>query len=223
MSTNIQVHNLGNITYEKGLAVQETFFSDNINKKIDKNYHSTTNHLLLCQHFPVITLGKSGKIEHLLKHQQYLQANGIDFFTTNRGGDITAHNLGQLVAYPVLDLECFFTDIKKYVFLLEEAIILTLNAYKILGERSAGETGVWIDVGSSSQRKIAAIGVKTSRWITMHGLALNVNNDLEIFKHIIPCGIPKLVTSMEKELGFSPNFHEVEHIFTNHFLTLFAN
>jgi lipoyl(octanoyl) transferase len=223
MNTKIVVHHLGIINYVKGIAVQESFFNDNIHKKLNKDYISTTHHLLLCEHYPVITLGKSGKIEHLLQRKQYLQASGIEFYSVNRGGDITAHNQGQLVVYPILDLEIFFTDLKKYVHLLEESVILTLSSYNIVGERSVGETGVWIDVGKSSQRKIAAIGVKTSRWVTMHGLALNVNNDLAIFEYIIPCGISKAVTSMKNELGYSPNFQEVEHTFVSHFLSLFGN
>lgn len=222
MNTNIQVHKLGIVSYSQGLALQERFFNDNIKKKIDKDFHLTSNHIILCQHAPVITLGKSGKYKHLLKDETTLLEQGIAFSHVNRGGDITAHNPGQLVVYPILDLEFFFTDIKKYVNFLEESIIRTMADFDIEASRSHGETGVWIGVGTSEVRKIAAIGVKTSRWITMHGMALNVNNDLKIFENIIPCGIAdKRVTSMSLELGDSIEISTVENKLLQHFMSLF--
>jgi len=163
----------------------------------------TTNHLLFVEHTPVYTLGKSGHIENLLIGEDEMRDKGIEFFKTNRGGDITFHGPGQLVGYPILDLEKFGTDIGKYMRNLEEVIIRTLDAFCIKGYRSTGETGVWIEPGiQGKERKIAAMGVRCSRWITMHGFALNVNTDLAYFKNIVACGIQdKLVTSMEKELG----------------------
>ena len=172
----------------------------------------TTNHFLLCEHPPVYTLGKSGKKEHVLMTDAELLQQGIAFFHTNRGGDITFHGLQQIVGYPILDLENYYTDIGKYLRNLEELIILTIAEYGIKGERSQGETGVWIDPGvNGKERKICAIGVRCSRWITMHGFALNVNTDLGYFNHIIPCGIQhKQVTSIEKELGRKPDYEEVK-------------
>ncbi len=163
----------------------------------------TQNYFLLCEHPPVYTLGKSGKKEHVLMSEAELDRNNISFFNTNRGGDITFHGPQQIVGYPILDLEKFDTDIGKYLRKLEELVIITLAHFGITGERSFGETGVWLDPGTPGrERKICAIGVRCSRWITMHGFALNVNTDLSYFDHIIPCGIVgKQVTSMEKELG----------------------
>lgn len=168
----------------------------------------TVNHFLLCEHPPVYTLGKSGKKEHVLMTDEELQENNIGFFNTNRGGDITFHGLQQIVGYPILDLEKYETDIGKYLRNLEETVILTLAEYGIKGDRSKGETGVWIEPGIlGRERKICAIGVRCSRWITMHGFALNVNTDLDYFNNIIPCGIQnKQVTSIEKELGYSVDY-----------------
>jgi len=163
----------------------------------------TRHTLLFVEHPPVYTLGKSGKIEHVLISEEERQARGIDFFYTNRGGDITFHGPQQLVGYPILDLEKFYTDIGRYLRNLEEVIILTMAEYGLKGERSAGETGVWLEPGiPGKERKICAIGVRCSRWITMHGFAFNVNTDLGYFDNIIPCGIQnKQVTSLAKELG----------------------
>ncbi len=185
----------------------------------------TTNYFLLCEHPPVYTLGKSGKKENVLMTDEELQANDIAFFNTNRGGDITFHGLQQIVGYPILDLEKYYTDIGKYLRNLEEAIILTIAEYGIKGGRSKGETGVWIDEDvAGSERKICAIGVRCSRWITMHGFALNVNTDLSYFNNIIPCGIQnKQVTSMEKELGYAVDYNEVKEKLKRNFEKVFES
>ena len=183
---------------------------------------STPNYLYWVEHPPVITLGKSGLPKHLLLNEQELTDKGIEFFTTNRGGDITFHGPGQLVGYPILDLENFFTDIHKYLRLLEEAIILTLKEYGLSAERSEGETGVWLDVGTPFARKICAMGVKASRWVTMHGFALNVNTDLSYFDYIVPCGIQgKAVTSLAAELKKEIPLNEVKAKILTHFSALF--
>lgn len=182
----------------------------------------TPNYFYWVEHPPVITLGKSGLPKHLLLDQNQLSKKGIEFFTTNRGGDITFHGPGQLVGYPILDLENFFTDIHKYLRLLEEAIILTLKEYGLNPERSEGETGVWLDVGTPFARKICAMGVKASRWVTMHGFALNVNTDLTYFDYIVPCGIQgKAVTSLAAELNRSVSIDEVKVKIVHHFSELF--
>jgi len=173
---------------------------------------ATTNYFLFCEHPAVYTLGKSGNISNVLMSEAELAENDIQFFNTNRGGDITFHGLQQIVGYPIVDLENFYTDIGKYLRNLEEVIILTIAAYGIKGERSGGETGVWIEPGvPGRERKICAIGVRCSRWITMHGFALNVNTDLSYFNNIIPCGIQnKQVTSIERELGHKVDYDEVK-------------
>ncbi len=167
---------------------------------------NTRHHLLLCEHPPVYTLGKSGHAENVLISEAVLRQKGIEYYETNRGGDITFHGPGQIVGYPILDLEKYYTDIGKYLRNLEEVIILTLQQYGIKGERSPGETGVWIEPSvKGRERKICAMGVRCSRWVTMHGFALNVNTSLDYFNYIIPCGIAnKQVTSVEKELGYNP-------------------
>jgi len=172
----------------------------------------TSNYLLFVEHPPVYTLGKSGHMENVLIDEGHMKEKGIDFFRTNRGGDITFHGPGQIVGYPILDLERFYTDIGKYLRNLEEVIILVLKTYGIRGDRSHGETGVWIESGvKGRERKICAIGVRCSRWITMHGFAFNVNTDLEYFGNIVPCGIQdKQVTSLEKELGRALPMEEVK-------------
>ena len=173
---------------------------------------STQHYLLFVEHPPVYTLGKSGDMKNVLMDEAQLKANGIEFFRTNRGGDITFHGNDQIVGYPILDLEKFYTDIGKYLRNIEEVIILTMADYGLTGSRSAGETGVWLDPEiKGRERKICAIGVRSSRWITMHGFAFNVNTDLSYFNHIIPCGIGnKQVTSLEKELGRKISFEEVK-------------
>ncbi|HEY8893749.1 MAG TPA: lipoyl(octanoyl) transferase LipB [Niastella sp.] len=173
---------------------------------------TTTNHLLFVEHPPVYTLGKSGDIAHVLINEEERAAKGISFYHTNRGGDITFHGKEQLVGYPILDLERFYTDIGKYLRNLEDVIIATMADYGLKGERSPGETGVWLDAAiKGKERKICAMGIRCSRWITMHGFAFNINTDLTYFDYIIPCGIQnKQVTSMQKELGRSLDMNEVK-------------
>lgn len=184
---------------------------------------TTEHYLLFVEHPPVYTLGKSGNIENVLMNEKEMEENGIQFFKTNRGGDITFHGDQQIVGYPILDLEKFYTDIGKYLRNLEEVIILTLTDYGLKGARSAGETGVWLDPDiPGRERKICAIGVRTSRWITMHGFALNVNTDLSYFNNIIPCGIQnKQVTSLEKELGREIDFEEAKEVVKKNFEKVF--
>jgi lipoyl(octanoyl) transferase len=184
----------------------------------------TTHYLLVVEHPPVYTLGKSGRIENVLIGDERMREKGVQFFRTNRGGDITFHGPGQLVGYPILDLEKFYTDIGRYLRNLEEVSILVLAEYGIRGDRSAGETGVWIEPGiKGRERKICAIGVRCSRWITMHGFALNVNTDLSYFGDIVPCGIQdKQVTSMEKELGRRVDTEEVKIAWLRRFEEVFG-
>ena len=184
---------------------------------------ATTHYLLFVEHPPVYTLGKSGNIENVLMSEKQLEENGIQFFRTNRGGDITFHGDQQIVGYPILDLEKFYTDIGKYLRNLEEVIIATLADYGLKGARSAGETGVWLDPDiPGRERKICAMGVRTSRWITMHGFAFNVNTDLSYFNNIIPCGIQnKQVTSLEKELGRKIDFEEAKERVKKNFEKVF--
>ena len=189
-----------------------------------ENYElGTTNYLLFCEHPPVYTLGKSGHMENVLLSEDEMEQKEIEFFKTNRGGDITFHGLQQIVGYPILDLENFFTDIGKYMRSLEEVIILTIKEYGIKGDRSKGETGVWIDPGiAGRERKICAMGIRCSRWITMHGFALNVNTDLSYFNNIIPCGIVnKQVTSIERELGHKVDFQETKEKVKRNFEKVF--
>ena len=185
---------------------------------------STKHYLLLCEHLPVLTLGKSGHTENILISEAEMAARGIEFFKANRGGDITFHGPQQIVGYPIIDLEKFYTDIGKYIRALEEVIILTLEEYGLAGQRSKGETGVWLDAGMpGSERKICAIGVRCSRWITMHGFAFNVNTDLSYFDLIIPCGIEnKKVTSLEKELGHKVDYEVVKRKIKNNFEKVFG-
>ena len=184
---------------------------------------STVNYFLLCEHPPVYTLGKSGNKENILLSDEELADNDIAFYNTNRGGDITFHGLQQVVGYPILDLEKYYTDIGKYLRNLEEVIILSIAEYGIKGERSKGETGVWVDPFiKGRERKICAIGVRCSRWITMHGFALNVNTDLGYFNNIIPCGIEnKQVTSIWKELGHEVDYEEVKQKIKRNFELVF--
>ncbi len=199
---------LGLIDYQKGWDYQEQLCKQNVDVKLAqrKNLPSpgeTRHHLLLCEHPLVYTLGKSGDESHLLAKHDTLKELGISYYKINRGGDITHHGPGQLVVYPIFDLEKFFTDIHKYLRYLEEAVIRTLAEYGIVAGRYEGYTGVWLDAETPNKaRKICAMGIRCSRWVTMHGLALNVNNDLSFFGNIIPCGIEgKQVTSLERELG----------------------
>ncbi|MEO5682107.1 MAG: lipoyl(octanoyl) transferase LipB [Chitinophagaceae bacterium] len=185
---------------------------------------STQHSLLFAEHPPVYTLGKSGKIENVLISEAERNEKGIGFFYTNRGGDITFHGPQQIVGYPILDLEKFYTDIGRYLRNLEEVVIKTLAEYGLTGERSAGETGVWLDPGTTGrERKICAIGVRCSRWITMHGFAFNINTDLAYFDYIIPCGIQnKQVTSLAKELGHPVDFNEAKEKVKRNFEKVFA-
>ncbi len=207
---------LGRAEYKQVWDYQESLLQDNVRIKTEARQKEiipqTTNYLLFVEHSPVYTLGKSGHMENILIDEDSMQQKGIQFFKINRGGDITFHGPGQIVGYPILDLERFYTDIGKYLRNLEEVIILTLRSYGIEGHRSEGETGVWIEPGvKGKERKICAIGVRCSRWITMHGFAFNVNTDLDYFGNIIPCGIQdKQVTSLEKELGRSLDIEEVK-------------
>ena len=227
---NVIFKDLGIIDYKTAWDYQEKLLQQNVSVKSAIRNDATLagkmdtqNYFLLCEHEPVYTLGKSGDMKNVLMSEAELAANNIQFFKTNRGGDITFHGPQQIVGYPILDLEKFYTDIGKYLRNLEEVIILTIAAYGIKGERSAGETGVWIEPGiEGKERKICAIGVRCSRWITMHGFALNVNTDLAYFGNIIPCGIVnKKVTSIEKELGEKVNFDEVKEKVSENFKRVF--
>ncbi len=229
----VKYQHLGRIAYKEAWDYQESLMQKNLDvKKTNRDNEiavngiepiPTENHFLLCAHNPVFTLGKSGAIENLLVNNQYLIDQGIEFFKTNRGGDITFHGPEQIVGYPILDLERIKPDIVLYMRNLEEIILRTLAEYGIIGSRSEGETGVWLDVDMPHKaRKICAMGVRTSRWITMHGFALNVNTDLTYFNMIVPCGIQhKQVTSMEKELGRKIDIAEVENKIKHHFQAVF--
>lgn len=226
MNKKIHLKDLGKKDYKETWDFQETLFNDIVDLKIknrreDKNTE-TPNYFLYVEHPHVYTLGKSGDLTNLLLSEKQLANKGATFYKINRGGDITYHGPGQIVGYPILDLENFFTDIHKYLRFLEEAIILTLAEYAIIGTRSEGETGVWLDVGTPFARKICAMGVRASRWVTMHGFALNVNADLGYFDNIIPCGIKgKAVTSMHAELNKEIDQEEVKSKIIQHFSVLF--
>lgn len=219
---------LGLIDYQKAWDYQEDIFKQSVdlkiqNRKNEGNEKETPNYLIFCYHPHVYTLGKSGKQENLLLNEDGLKQYEATYYKINRGGDITYHGPGQIVGYPILDLDNFFTDIHKYLRLLEEAVILTLKEYGIESGRIDGLTGVWIDhIEQKDPRKICALGVKSSRWVTMHGFAFNVNTDLSYFEHIIPCGIDdKAVTSLEKELGKKVDISEVELKLRKHIADLF--
>ena len=190
---------------------------------MSSGWAQTTNYLLFCEHPPVYTLGKSGSMKNVLLSEKEMEEKEIEFYKTNRGGDITFHGLQQVVGYPILDLEKFYTDIGRYLRELEEVIIKTIAEYGLKGERSKGETGVWIEPGIiGKERKICAMGIRCSRWITMHGFALNVNTDLSYFENIIPCGIQnKQVTSIEKELNQKVYLEEVKEKLKKNFSTIF--
>lgn len=223
---NVIFQDLGLIDYKECWDYQERLFKKVINKKIAKRKNPdiiTPNYLLFCEHPNVYTLGKSGDEKHLLLNERSLKNINAKFYKINRGGDITYHGPGQIVGYPILDLDNFFTDIHKYLRLLEEVIIRTLNDYGIKAGRYKGYTGVWIDAGiPGKERKICAIGVRTSRWVTMHGFAFNINTNLEYFKYIIPCGInDKKVTSMQMELNKKINVKDIKKSLLTHFETVF--
>ena len=227
MNKKIQLQDLGKKDYKETWEFQEELFKKIVDIKIqnrrDELQIETPNYFLFVEHSHVYTLGKSGDLSNLLLSENQLQAKGATFYKINRGGDITYHGPGQIVGYPILDLENFFTDIHKYLRFLEEAIILTLAEYNIFGARSEGETGVWLGVGTPFARKICAMGVRASRWVTMHGFALNVNANLGYFDNIIPCGIKgKAVTSLNVELGVEKvNEEEVKQKVLKHFKELF--
>lgn len=227
MNTKIQLQDLGNRDYKSTWEYQEELFKDIVDLKIKNRREEldlpTPNYLLFVEHPHVYTLGKSGDLENLLLNEKQLEAKGAAFYKINRGGDITYHGPGQIVGYPILDLENFFTDIHKYLRFLEEAMILTLAEYGLESGRSEGETGVWLGVGTPFARKICAMGVRASRWVTMHGFALNVNVDLGYFDNIIPCGIRgKGVTSLNVELGVEKvDEEEVKSKIIKHLTNLF--
>ena len=215
MNKNVDFIDLGLIDYKKCWDYQEVLFAKILKtKSLNRNSEEqlkTENYFIFCEHPNVYTLGKSGNEKNLLVSKQDLLKKNADFYKINRGGDITFHGPGQIVGYPIFDLDNFFTDIHKYLRLLEEAVILTLNEYGVFCGRSRGETGVWVDAGKKNARKICALGVRTSRWVTMHGFALNVNTDLDYFNNIIPCGISnKKVTSIKNELDKQLKIEDVK-------------
>jgi lipoyl(octanoyl) transferase len=224
--------------YKQAWEKQEELFNETVKQKIGIRNRQpvgvpagtdeiasediTPNYLIFCEHPHVYTLGKSGKPEHLLLDEQGLKDKNASYYPINRGGDITYHGPGQIVSYPILDLDNFFTDIHLYLRTLEEAIILTLADYGLNAGRYPGYTGVWFDADNVNARKICAMGVRCSRWVTMHGLAFNVNTDLDYFKNIIPCGIDdKSVTSMRQELGKEVDINKVKKILKHHISVLF--
>ncbi|WP_111309025.1 lipoyl(octanoyl) transferase LipB [Confluentibacter sediminis] len=227
MNKRIELQDLGLKDYKQTWDYQELLFKSILDVKINNRREDTqidtNNYFLFVEHPHVYTLGKSGDVSNMLLSEQQLAEKGATFYKINRGGDITYHGPGQIVGYPILDLDNFFTDIHKYLRFLEEMIILTLADYGLKGERSDGETGVWLDVGTPFARKICAMGVRASRWVTMHGFALNVNANLGYFDNIIPCGIRgKAVTSLHVELGVTQvNEAEVKEKMIKYFSELF--
>lgn len=226
----VKVIDLKKIDYKIAWDHQEEIFKASVDRKIenrknpDDEQKLTENYLLFCEHPHVFTLGKSGSINNLLLSEEELKEKSAQFYKINRGGDITYHGPGQVVVYPILDLENFFTDIHKYLRLLEEAVILTMADFGLDAGRIEGLTGVWLDhrVGAPNPRKICAMGVKSSRWVTMHGIALNVNTDLNYFKYIVPCGIDdKAVTSMQLELQKDVSFIDVQDTLLQHIASVF--
>jgi lipoyl(octanoyl) transferase len=226
MNKKVFLKDLGNLEYKDAWDYQDDLFQGIIAIKManrkNNTKKATPNYLLFVNHPHVYTLGKSGDFSNLLLNEQELEVKGASFYKSNRGGDITYHGPGQIVGYPIFDLENFFTDIHKYLRFLEEAVILTLKEYQLNGVRSDGETGVWFDVGTPFARKICALGVRSSRWVSMHGFALNVNTNLGYFDNIVPCGIQgKAVTSMQAELGKKIDEQEVKTKITKHLADLF--
>ena len=216
MTPKVIYEDLGLIDFKEAWDYQTQLFDETIaikmdNRRDENNKRITSNYLLFCEHPHVFTLGKSGKETHLLLNENSLKDRGATYYKINRGGDITYHGPGQLVAYPIFDLDHFFTDIHKYLRFLEEAVIRTLAEYDIIAERVEGLTGVWVDGTKPTARKICAMGVKCSRWVTMHGIALNIKSDLSYFKNIVPCGInDKAVTSIQNELGKEIDMNDVK-------------
>lgn len=225
-----QVHfqELGLIDYKECWDYQEKLFSETVQLKIHNRKAGTgkqidtKNYLLFCEHPHVYTMGKTGSLNHLLLNETEFAERGLAYYKINRGGDVTYHGPGQIVGYPILDLDNFFTDIGKYLRLIEETIIKTLGHYGLKGDRIKGATGVWLDADKPSARKICAIGVRTSRWVTMHGFAFNVDTELDYFKNIVPCGIDdKAVTSLNNELQTHVNIEEVKGLLRVNFSELF--
>ncbi|TKC00986.1 lipoyl(octanoyl) transferase LipB [Pedobacter cryophilus] len=227
-NTKVKFEDWGLLDYQQAWDRQEQIFSDTIaiktkNRNQPEEAVITPNHLIFVEHPHVYTLGKSGKPENLLLDEAALKEKQATYYKINRGGDITYHGPGQIVGYPILDLDNFFTDIHLYLRTLEEAVILTLKDYGIAAGRYPGFTGVWLDADNDKARKICAMGVRCSRWVTMHGFAFNVNADLNYFKNIVPCGIDdKDVTSMQRELGAPVNLSEVKEILKGHISVLFG-
>ena len=230
MQQKVVFEDLGILSYQPTWDYQEALLLKNTQikwaarqKEEEVSKTATEHRLLMVEHPPVFTLGKSGKREHVLVSEQQLQHLGIEFFHINRGGDVTYHGLQQVVGYPILDLDKFKTDLGWYLRSLEQVIINMMAEYGLKGERSAGETGVWLQPEDPFMaRKICAMGIKCSRWITMHGFALNVNTDLSHFELIVPCGIQgKAVTSLEKELGHKVNYEEAKEKIKKHFALIF--
>ena len=227
INKKVKFQDLGTKDYQPSWDYQEQLLKQNLDIKVHNrenpdDLRKTENHLLFVEHPHVYTLGKSGHESNLLANENKLKEINATYVKVNRGGDITYHGYGQIVGYPVLDLENFYTDIHRYMRDLEEVIIRTLAEYGLHGERSPGETGVWFDVGKPYARKICALGVKASRWITIHGFALNVNTDMRYFDYIIPCGITdKQVTSMKRELETEVDFEEVKDKIKKHFQEVF--
>lgn len=224
----VELEDLGLIDYKQCWDYQTKLFDASVqlkikNRKFPENWVSTKNHLIFCEHPHVYTLGKSGDLKNLLIDGPKRKEKNISFYKINRGGDITYHGPGQLVVYPILDLDYFFSDIHKYLRLLEESVILTLADYGVTGQRLDGFTGVWVDAEKETPRKICAIGVKCSRWVTMHGIGFNINSNLDYFKHIVPCGIEdKSVTSLQKEINQKIDMKELKLRFKKNFKTLFG-
>lgn len=232
ITQTVSLQDLGLTRYQPIWDYQEKLLQENVQIKSArytqtieiKEQEETLHHLLLTEHYPVYTLGKSGKEEHILIDPTTMAEKGIEYFRINRGGDITFHGPGQLVGYPILDLEKFDTDIGKYLRRLEDVIIRTIAHFGVKGGRSNGETGVWLDADiPGKERKICAMGIRCSRWITMHGWALNVNTDLQYFDYIVPCGIQnKQVTSIKKELGYEVPMAHVKKVLLQHFAEVFG-
>ncbi len=233
IKNSVHFEDLGLIDYKKAWDYQQELNKKLIERKrsYEKEHGSLENYvgqhyLLICEHPPVFTLGKSGSASHLLLNETGLEKENISYYKINRGGDITYHGPGQLVVYPIFDLECFFRDVHKYVRSLEEVVIRTIKEYNLEGIRESGYTGVWLEKGENSEKhKICAIGVHLSRWVSLHGLAFNVNTQLEHFQHIIPCGIVdnnRMVTSLSKELGKKQEMELVKLKIKAHFATIFG-
>ncbi|MCH1612578.1 MAG: lipoyl(octanoyl) transferase LipB [Flavobacteriales bacterium] len=224
----VELEDLGLIDYKQCWDYQTKLFDATVQLKIQSrkfpdNSVSTKNHLIFCEHPHVYTLGKSGDLKNLLIDGQKRREKNISFYKINRGGDITYHGPGQLVVYPILDLDYFFSDIHKYLRLLEESVILTLQDYGVAGQRIEGLTGVWVDDKKETPRKICAIGVKCSRWVTMHGIGFNINSNLDYFNHIVPCGIEdKSVTSLQKETNQEIDMKVLKLRFKKNFKILFG-